>query len=220
MVSRRPVEAGGLAAKKVSTYSVFERSTEAARQAIAHARCEAFSRDGGAITVADLLAGLSHNEDTRAERMASLKVNAFYLRWLAGSPALPAPMPKVDCNENKTAPTELDAEARRALAFAVIEADRDREYWIDTDHLLRGLMRFANKAHFALLKTEFNLHDARLASRQDREEHLPEDTPSLKVIQYLVRKHIAVWVPPVLSMACYLYILIQAVGPELSPLAR
>jgi hypothetical protein len=217
MVLHEQTGAGGFAGKKVSTYSVVERSTEAARQAIAHAREEALNRGGGVITVADLLAGLSYEEDTRAERMASLKTNAFYLRWLAGSQPLPALEPPVS---TAISPVELDSEAKRALGFAVMEADRDREYWIDTDHLLRGLMRFANKAHFALLKTEFRLPAARLASRQDREEHLPEETPSLKVIQYLVRKHIAVWVPPVLSLACYLYILIQTVAPVISPVAR
>ncbi len=217
MVLPRHAGAARVGGKRLSTYSVVERSTEAARLAITHARNEVLNRGGGVLTVADLLAGLCYEEDTRAERMASLKLNAFYLRWLAGSPALPTLEPPTG---EQAGHVELDPEAKRALAFAVIEADRDREYWIDTDHLLRGLMRFANKAYFAVLKTEFNLHSARLASRQDREDYLPEETPNLKVIEYLVRKHLSVWVPPVLSVACYLYILIQMVGPGLSPLAR
>jgi hypothetical protein len=205
--------------KRASSHSVFDRYTEAARKAISFARCEALRRDGAWITAADLLAGLSEEEGTRAERVGGLKANAFYLRWLSGLPPLPSLIEGIDCRDHAIQP-EFDVEAKRALAFAVLEADRDREYWIDTDHLLRGLLRFSNKAHFAVLKTEINLKSVRAASRRDREEFLPQETPSLKVLQYLMWKHIAQWVPPILSLACYLYILIQNVGPELSPLAR
>jgi hypothetical protein len=213
------MEAGAHAGKKDNSYSVSERYTEAARTAISHARCEALNRDSAAITVADLLAGLSQEVDTRAERIGSLKANAYYLRWLSGSPQLPSPTVGGDC-QDKANRLELDMDAKRALTFAVLEADRDREYWIDTDHLLRGLMRFPNKAHFAVLKTEMNLKAARVASRRDREEFLPEETPSLRVVEYLIRKHFASWISPVLSLACYLYILIQSMGPGVFSLAR
>jgi ATP-dependent Clp protease ATP-binding subunit ClpA len=219
MATRVQIEAGAQTGKKDNGYSVSERYTEAARTAISHARSEALNRDSAAITVADLLAGLSHEENTRAERIGSLKANACYLRWLSGSLRLPSQAAGGDC-QDKVNRLELDVDARRALAFAVLEADHDREYWIDTDHLLRGLMRFPNKAHFAVLKTEMNLKAARVASRRDREEFLPEETPSLKVVEYLVRKHFAFWISPVLSLACYLYILIQSVGPGVFSLAR
>jgi hypothetical protein len=210
---------GNQARNKDKSYSVSERYTEAARTAISHARCEALCRDSEAITVADMLAGLSDEENTRAERIGALKDNAWYLRWLSGSSQLPSPIAGSDC-QGRLNRLELDVEAKRALAFAVLEADRDREYWIDTDHLLRGLMRFPNKAHFAVLKTEMNLNAARVASRCDREEFLPEETPSFKVVEYLVRKHFALWISPAVSLACYLYILIQSVGPGVSLLAR
>jgi hypothetical protein len=219
MKVRGETETGAFLGKSVSNHSVFERYTEAARKAIFFARCEALRRDGASITAADLLSGLSEEEGTRAERVGRLKANAFYLRWLSGLPGLPFAAAGRDPQDDVNQP-EFDAEARRALAFAVIEADRDRDYWIDTDHLLRGLLRFPNKAHFAVLKTEINLDAARTASRRDREEFLPKETPSLKMVQYLMRKHIALWVPTILSLACYLYILIQSVGIELSPLAR
>jgi len=219
MAMREQMEAGAQTGKKDNGYSVFERYTEAARTAISYARCEALWRDGEAITVADLLAGLSNEENTRAERIGSLKANACYLRWLSGASQLPSPIAGSDC-QDKVHRLELDFDVKRALAFAVSEADRDREYWIDTDHLLRGLMRFPNKAHFAVLKTEMNLKAARVASRCDREEFLPDETPNLKVVEYLVRKHFAFWISPVLSLACYLYILIQSIGPGVFSLAR
>jgi ATP-dependent Clp protease ATP-binding subunit ClpA len=219
MEVRGKMEAGAQTFNKKDSYSFSERYTDAAQMAIAHARCEALERNSEAITVADLLAGLSSEEDTRAERIGSLKANALYLRWLSGSPLLPSLTAGRDC-QDKTNEAEPDFDARRALAFAVQEADRDREYWIDTDHLLRGLMSFPNKAHFAVLKTEMNLKAARIASRRDREEFLPEETPSFKVVQYLMRKHFALWVPPILSLACYLYILIQTMGQGTLSLAR
>jgi len=209
--------------KSVNHPSVFERFTDASRRAIDFAWKETLHRGGSEISVADLLAGLSFDEDSRAERVGSLKANAFYLRWLVGLPALPAREAQAtDDLETKAIDEflELDAEAKRALAYAVLEADRDRNYWIDSDHLLRGILRFPNKAHFALLKVEVNLDSARIASREDHWEFAPNENPSIKVVQYLARKYTMLIVPPALSLACYLYILFQGIGMTLSPLAH
>jgi len=204
--------------KSVSHPKVFERYTVATRRAIDFAGQESLRRGASAITVADLLAGLSVDEDSRAERVGSLKANAFYLRWLVGLPALPSL--EADTANQDPCRLELDPEAKRAVAFAILEADRDRNYWIDSDHLLRGVLRFPNRADFALLKTELTLQSARQASRVDRERHFPDENPNMKVVQYLVRKYIALLVPPVLSLACYLYILFQGFEMTFSPLAR
>jgi ATP-dependent Clp protease ATP-binding subunit ClpA len=198
--------------------SIVERYTDATRNVLVYARQEALNRGESAISVGDLLAGLSVDENTRAERIGSLKANAFYLRWLVGLPALPARIAEVA--ESSQANLELDEDAKRALAFAVLEADRDRDYWIDSDHLLRGLLRFPNKADFALLKTEMSLKSMRVASRVDREKHVPETNPSIEVVKYLLRKWTALLVPPVLSLACYLYILLQGIGLVASPVVR
>jgi ATP-dependent Clp protease ATP-binding subunit ClpA len=198
---------------------VYERYTEDARKAVVYARDEALRRNETTISAADLLAGLGVEEETRADRVGALKTNASYLRWLTGLPALPQANPGMEWT-NANVQAEMGMEAKRALAFAVDEADRDREYWIDTDHLLRGIMRFPNTAHFAVLKTEINLKAVRSASWRDRENFLPEQTPNMKVVQYLVRKHLALWVPPLVRLACYLYILIQGIGPELTPLMK
>jgi hypothetical protein len=202
--------------KAESHTSIVERYTESTREALVYARQEALNRGETTIGVADLLGGLSVAEDTRAERVGGLKANAFYLRWLVGLPALPTQYSATGEAES----VELDAEAKRALAFAVLEADRDREYWIDSDHLLRGLLRFPNKADFALLKIEISLKSARVGSRVDRENHIPETNPSLKVVKYLMRKWVALLVPPTLSLACYLYILIQGIGMVAAPAIR
>ena len=208
-----------LSGKITNSRTLFQRYTESTLRALTFARQEAWHRGETVVTVSDLLAGLSVEEDTRAQRIGSLKSNAFYLRWLTALPALPSLQARTEPETVDAVPL-LDAEAKRVLAFAVMEADRDREYWIDADHLLRGLMRFPNKAHFAVLKTELSLEAARHASRLDREEHLPEETPNLKVVQYLVRKHLALWLPPALSLACYLYILVQGLGIQILPGAK
>jgi len=197
---------GSIIGNRNSSPSVMERYTESSHRAIFHARQECELRGGTAITVADLLGGLGAEEDTRAERVGRLKANAFYLRWLVGLPALPT-RAEIDPHFDETQ-LVLDPEAQRAFAFAMMEADRDREYWIDSDHLLRGLMRFPNRAHYAVLKTEIDLDRARKGSRRDREEFLPEETPNLRVIQYLMRKHAALWLPPLVGLACYLYVMI------------
>jgi hypothetical protein len=198
--------------------SVYERYTEATRKAISYARQEAEHRGDTVISVADLLAGLSVDENTRAERVGALKSNAFYLRWLMGLPALPERVWR-EYDELERSHLELDTDAKRAFAFALMEADRDDEYWIDSDHLLRGLMRFPNRAHFAVLKTETNLAAVREASRADRVAFKPVAAPERKLIPYLVRKYAGIWAP-VLSLVCYVYILFQGFAMTLSPMAK
>lgn len=207
--------------------SVYERYTESLRRAIVYAREEVEHRCGSAITIGDLLAGLSVDEDTRADRTGNLKSNAFYLRWLVGLPALPArglEDAAVDYRQTgrlkiERSHVELDNDAKRAFAFALMEADRDGEYWIDSDHLLRGILRFPNQAQFAVLKTEVNLTTVRLASHQDRLQLPPDEAPGQKVREYRLRKYAAMFAP-VVSLVCYLYILMQSFGMALIPLAK
>ncbi|HTJ31490.1 MAG TPA: hypothetical protein VL346_13385 [Acidobacteriaceae bacterium] len=193
--------------KKANPYAISQRYTGFVRQAILHARSEAINRGETVITVSDLLAGLCQMEDTRAERVGNLKTNALYLRWLCDLPQLPWSEPSAFFSEK---PCELDAEAHRALAFAVAEADRDGQHWIDSDHLLRGLLRFPNRAQFAILKTELNLTLARQASFHDRDEYEPEEEPDLKMMDTLVSKYVPQLAPHLLSAVCYLYILLHS----------
>jgi hypothetical protein len=196
-------------ARKANPYAVTQRCTGSVRAAILHARCEVLNRNETAITTVDLLAGLCQLEETRAERVGSLKENAQYLRWLCDLPPMPWPE-SAACQSEKSC--ELDNDARRALECAVLEADRDGEHWIDSDHLLRGLLRFPNRAQFAILKTELNLKIARQSSMRDRDEFLPDDGPNLKMMDTFVSKYVSRWAPHVLSAACYLYILLQSMN--------
>jgi len=62
----------------------------------------------------------------------------------------------------------FNADARMALAHAEKEANRDWSPHIDTDHLLRGLMRFKNDASDALKSAGVHLPDIRAAAKQHR----------------------------------------------------
>lgn len=195
--------------KKANPYAVAQRYTGSVREAIRHARTEALYRGETVINVCDLLAGLCQLEDTRAERIGRLKNNAQYLRWLCDLPQLPWSPRAHTLAES---PCELDPDAHRALAFAVAEADRDNQHWIDSDHLLRGLLRFPNRAQFAIFKVEVTLGLARQASARDRDEYEPEEGPELRSIDALVSKYVPRLTPHLLSAACALYILLHFLG--------
>jgi len=208
-------------AKESGGLGVFERYTDEARRAILYAWHECRRRGDSVVSTADLLAGLSREDSSRAQRVGSLKENAFYLRWLAGLPPLPsqreATIPDAAGKEGEA---KLDDEAKQALAYAVLEADRDREYWVDSDHLLRGILRFPNRAHFAVLKTEINLSSARTASHRDRKQFVPQQKTNSKVMQYLIRRSIAPWIASVVGLMCFLYLLLQSFGSVIPSIAR
>src|SRR5271154_3722713 len=108
---------------------LFDRFLGSSQRACSLARQHASDRGATAVSVSDLLAALSFEEETRAERVGFLKANAFYLRWLSGLPPLPARFQSHEIASDDCQ-LDFDSEAKKALSFAVAEADRDREYWI------------------------------------------------------------------------------------------
>jgi len=70
----------------------------------------------------------------------------------------------------------LNDNSKKVLAFAAEEADFDQEYWIETDHILRGILRFSNEATNTLESTSLNLDKAREASKRNRAE-FPSKSP-------------------------------------------
>jgi len=77
---------------------------------------------------------------------------------------------------------------RRPLAYAAQEADLDREFWIDTDHLLRGLLSFPNAAADALSKLGVELEAMRAASLRNRQEFPPKPVPRRSRLQAAFKK--------------------------------
>jgi len=213
-VSARSESAIEAVSQKANPYAFSQRCTSSVRQAILHARTEADYRRDPLITTCDLLAGLCEFEDTRAERIGNLKSNAGYLRWLTNLPQLPRTEPTVPMSEKRC---EFGVEAQRALAYAAAEADRDGEHWIDCDHLLRGLMRFPNRAQSALFNTELTLSLAREASFHDREQYEPEDEPKLTMMETIVGKYVPQLAPRLITAACYVSIVMNMVVAGFQP---
>jgi len=132
---------------------MFERYNEPARRVIFFARYEAVQRSSDRITPAHLLLGLIRENDSRADAVGSLKAkipDPCELLGIQHRPAKEVPFDK------KSGPP-LNDNAKMVLAYAAQEADGNRQYWIDTDHLLLGLLRFPNEASPALAAIPLNL---------------------------------------------------------------
>lgn len=153
---------------------MFERYTDPAKRIIFFARLEANHRLEDHITPKDILAGLAWESGSRAMRIAPLKENAVLFRSLVGIPHLPiSSTPYLEITRD----IPLDKDAKMVLAYAASEADRDKEYWVDSDHLLRGLLRIKNPAATALKSIGLDLKTLRTESRNDRNALPPISAP-------------------------------------------
>jgi hypothetical protein len=199
--------------------SILDRYTESARRAIRFAWQESQRRGDTVVDISDLLCGLTIDENTRAERVGKLKENALYLRWLVGVHTLPGKAVP-DITQLDETELELDPEVQRALAFALMEAERDHEHWVDTDHLLRGILRFPNKAHFALLKTEMDLHLVRIDSKHDRAKYASEGKAPAKLSSIVGHRFMGFLIPSAIGLACYLYVLVQGIAITLPDFSK
>jgi ATP-dependent Clp protease ATP-binding subunit ClpA len=152
--------------------STFDRYTDAAKRAIYFARLEANHQNADAITPEHILAGMTWEGDSTLGGIAPLKELAVTLRAQMEIPHLPST--SFPYLRDRDIP--LTRDGKKVLAYAVVEADRRWDYWIDCDHLLRGLLRFPNVASHALEQTGINLNSVRSASKSRRREH-PANPP-------------------------------------------
>jgi ATP-dependent Clp protease ATP-binding subunit ClpA len=159
---------------------VFKRYTEQAKRAINFARNEAIHRKSPFITAADLLVGLTWEEGSRADRCAELKNRAVEFRALLGIAHRPSTDTPYDCKEHIL----LNDDGKKVLAYATFESDRRADYWIDSDHLLRAIMRFDNPARQALESVGLTLSELRVKSRASRRESPPARIPMLRFVEY------------------------------------
>jgi hypothetical protein len=170
--------------------------------AIFLAHIEAVHRNEQSISVGDLLVGITWDSESRACKIAPLKEQAVMLRSLVGIPHLPStPLPY-----ERGAAIPLGDDAKKAVAYAAKEADRDREYWIDSDHLLRGLLRFPNNAAEALLRANIHLDSLRSASVHNRNEFLPAPTPKWAGVKKVVRKYWVAGLCAAILLMIFVYI--------------
>lgn len=164
--------------------SIFDRYTEQARRAIYFGRLEANYRNAKFISVENLLLGLTWDKDSRADRVAALKSLEQDVRAVLEMPSLP----KMTVPYPHGVDIPLNDDAKRVLAYAVSEADFDQEFWIDTDHLLRGILRVPTEAASALSQKRRTLESLRVASAQDRRQcPSPSATKWGRFIVFLTR---------------------------------
>lgn len=152
---------------------MFERYTEAARRVIFYARIEANHRDDTAISAEHLLLGLTWEMRSSLADMIPLNDLAVDLRAGMGVPHLP--ITAHPYLRDRTIP--LDAAAKKALAYGAKEADRDNQYWIECDHLLRGLLRFPNEAAEALGESGITLQGVRTPAKECRRRNPQRPAP-------------------------------------------
>lgn len=165
--------------------SIFERYTEQAKRAIFFARIEALHRDEESIGVSDILVGLTWEEGSRACQVAKLKELAVGLRALLRIPHRPSSsLPYL-----RSVDIPFSQESKKVLAYAVKEADRSKQYWIDTDHLLEGLLRFRNDAGDALDRFGIQLQALRLESEANRRQQPPTEVSKWRRMNASVSKY-------------------------------
>jgi hypothetical protein len=169
----------------LSMGSQFERYGDGAKRAIFFAHIEAVHRREESISVGDLLVGLTRDGESRACKIAPLKEQAVVLRPLVGIPHLPS----TSLPYQRGPDIPLDDDAKKAVAYAAEEADRDQQYWIDSDHLLRGVLRFSNNAAEALLSANVHLDSLRSASAQNRMEFPSAPAPKWAGLTRILSKY-------------------------------
>ena len=145
---------------------MFERYSEPSRRVIFFACCEAIHRRATQVSTAHILLGLTREESSQAAAVVPLKARRAELCALLGLPDQPNTKAPNIRNIKKHPP--LDKNSKMALAYAAQEADLDGHSSIDTDHLLRALLRFPNEACTALEAAQLDLATVRVASKRHR----------------------------------------------------
>jgi ATP-dependent Clp protease ATP-binding subunit ClpA len=151
---------------------MFERYTEEARRAIFYARAEAVNSAAKFITPAHLLQGLMWDPHLPTCPLSAVKAHESELRTLLKAPARPANKVPAELSRD----VGLDQDAKKVLAYAPQEAAVGNSYFIDADHLLRGILRFPNEASTALESIPLDLPTVRAASKVHRAKYPEKKT--------------------------------------------
>jgi ATP-dependent Clp protease ATP-binding subunit ClpC len=112
---------------------MFERYTEPARRAIFYARAIAIINNAPMIDSTHLLWGLMWPDTSRAQVLFGLREKFPQYRRRPQHSLLIATWKSHDLR--------LTDEVKKTLAYAAMEADAMGDAWVDTDHLLLGILR-------------------------------------------------------------------------------
>ncbi len=170
---------------------MFERCTAQFKRALFFAELEVWHRNEEFISTRDVLVGLTWEASSRADRIASLKSQAVALRAAVEIPHRPTTATPYFQEDHKLVP--LDDDCKKCVAYARLEADDDGEYWIDSDHLLRGMLRVPSKGETALQEFGITLNKMRIASVMDRKEHPPNPAPTWGRVKLFLCRERSSW---------------------------
>jgi ATP-dependent Clp protease ATP-binding subunit ClpA len=147
---------------------MFERMSGPARRAIFHARDEALTRGAPKIEPTDLVLGLCRDVHQSDSQSIDLHEKEASFRDLFGRGAFATP---VSTDKN----IGLSKTSKLALAYACEEAEKDHVHSIDSEHLLRGVLRTEDEAAAKLTAAGYSLASLREAAKQHlrSEEALP-----------------------------------------------
>jgi hypothetical protein len=104
--------------------------------------------------------------------------------------------------------------AKITLAYSVEEVNRDRQYWIDCNHLLRGLLKFPNGACEALEQSGINLGSVRSAAKLHRRKHPANPAPKWGYLKLAIDRSrpLLVWLALVVAILAVV-LLVRLRGP-------
>jgi hypothetical protein len=190
--------------------STFVRYTDAAKRVIYFARLEANHRDADSITPEHILAGLTWESDSTLADIAPLKELTVNLRARTEIPHFPST--SFPYLRDRDIP--LNDTGKITLAYAVQEANRDGQYWLDCHHLLRGLLRFSNGAAGALHEVGIDLKSVRAGAKLHRRRHPSMPVPKWGYLKLFIDRSgsLLIWLV-LLLLALVIVLVVKIRGP-------
>jgi ATP-dependent Clp protease ATP-binding subunit ClpC len=172
---------------------MFDRYTEETKRAIYFGAQRALYDGAPQIDATHLVLGLLMDDDSRANRIFRLRERlpeeTAKQSMLKGPNngnkcelAIEVTPPQSSITKQKVAPNEikLSSEGKRILAHSTREANRLRDYWIDTEHLVLGIIREnKNATAIKLLGTGLNINTSRQLVIDNQSSRPPRTDPVL-----------------------------------------
>ena len=155
---------------------VFHRYEQDTKLAVYYAVVLTSHRGEPSITPEDLLIGLTWRQHAPDCEFRHLKEAVPEIWAAVGVAHLPqTSVPYVA--PGKKPP--LNDAAKRVLAYTAKEADADGLYWIDIDHILRGILREGGSAADALSQAGWTVERIKAAAEIGRQKYPPKPAPLL-----------------------------------------
>ena len=150
----------------------FARYTADTKNAIYYALLESHQRGDGTLTLDDLLFGLTYKRHSGTCGFRSL--NELGDSWRVATGRGPR-IVRTDEHAKKVQAYKFGfgTVAMKALRAAAKEADRDGEFWIDTDHLQRGILLQGGKPENLLKEAGFTFEETKRLGMDGRKDHPP-----------------------------------------------